>query len=321
MVQFKRKKAKTSNLPVILGGGLLFTVLVAIILGLRLLPSPKSLSSFSSKKLQVSTITPTLNRRHHVAETLSHYTPLHEKAFHWLVDVDTWLPPVNAKDPSYLWRQRYALAVFFYDTGGEFHWKNKDGWLSSTSVCDGWNQVFCDKSDDGQDVTDLHLNRNDLKGSIPTQISMLSDLRNMFLFGNGLDGSMPTQLGLLTKLTQMHLANNQLSGTIPTQLHRLKSLDQLMLGGNDLQGTICSELGELTSLTWLALGTSFFINTFFFFAFCFDIESTFFFVSKCKSSCLACSFFLLNILVNNNNNRHQSTFWDNSISVIQTNKS
>jgi hypothetical protein len=42
-----------------------------------------------------------------------------------------------------------------------------------------------------------------LTGSIPTEISYLTDLENLDLGSNFLTGTIPTEIGLLSKLSQM----------------------------------------------------------------------------------------------------------------------
>ena len=43
----------------------------------------------------------------------------------------------------------------------------------------------------------------------------------LFFFGNNLNGTIPTELGLLSKLEVLVLSSNQLSGTLPTSLASL----------------------------------------------------------------------------------------------------
>jgi hypothetical protein len=84
---------------------------------------------------------------------LADHDPLHVDAKNWLCDTDTWVPPANDFDPDRLWNERYAMAVFYYSTIGN-GWDNDDGWLSSNSVCD-WYDDPCDGLDSR--VTDINL--------------------------------------------------------------------------------------------------------------------------------------------------------------------
>jgi hypothetical protein len=102
----------------------------------------------------------------------------------------------------------------------------------------------------------LQLDRNRLTGTIPTELSSLTNLRVLDLGGNQLSGSIPSQLGSLNSLESLHLDNNQLSGSIPIELSNLSSLEYLYLDRNKLSGNIPVELGNLTPLTELNLASN-----------------------------------------------------------------
>ena len=61
----------------------------------------------------------------------------------------------------------------------------------------------------------LILDRNSLRGSIPTEIGNLTSLKGLFLKNNYLSGSIPTQIGSLYSLQYLHLYDNALIGSIP----------------------------------------------------------------------------------------------------------
>lgn len=71
--------------------------------------------------------------------------------------------------------QRYALASFFYATGGS-RWDSTAFWLSGEDECNWFTSssdpVICDT--EGNVIT-LSLHENGLDGSIPAEISLLSD--------------------------------------------------------------------------------------------------------------------------------------------------
>jgi Leucine-rich repeat (LRR) protein len=55
---------------------------------------------------------------------------------------------------------------------------------------------------------------------------------------NNLTGSVPTELGLLTTLLVLDLEHNSLAGRVPDQLCDLANLEVLTLGFNDLTGPL-----------------------------------------------------------------------------------
>jgi hypothetical protein len=70
--------------------------------------------------------------------------------------------------------QRYALATLYYSTNGG-QWGSSTGWLSSEPECE-WQTLSVSPSvcdDDGQLVA-LNLNANNLAGSIPPELNLLS---------------------------------------------------------------------------------------------------------------------------------------------------
>jgi Leucine-rich repeat (LRR) protein len=64
----------------------------------------------------------------------------------------------------------------------------------------------------------LDLGRNQLTGSIPSEIWNLTNLTNLRLRSNQLTGSIPTEIGNLTNLTYLELTSNQLTGIIPDEI-------------------------------------------------------------------------------------------------------
>ena len=86
-------------------------------------------------------------------------------------------------------------------------------------------------------VTEIRLASYALKGTLPHDLYLLSDLRHLDLKGNFLHGTIPQTYGKMTKLTSLCLAVNHLSGTIPSELGLLRpTLQHLWLSKNRLSG-------------------------------------------------------------------------------------
>ena len=164
--------------------------------------------------------------------------------------------------------QRYALATLYYCTTGE-GWSNDLGFLSSDSECswkvsDGYiptwygkmRRLYTGENDsacnDIGSITSLSIRNNDLSGTIPNELSLLSDLEMFQFRGEGsLAGRIPTELGVLTKLQQFAITDTQIIGPIPSELGQMRLLDWLDLSNNFLTGNIPIELGQLISLQTL----------------------------------------------------------------------
>ena len=168
-------------------------------------------------------------------------------AFIWML-----LPCVRLKAQSVGIKDRLptaeynALVDLYNFTGGPF-WNAYYGWLDPKAA--NWPGV----SISGGHVTGIDLSNNKLSGSIPTSLSNLTQLQNLYLHVNQLSGSIPASLGNLAQLQNLFLHDNQLTGSIPASLGNLTQLQFLHLGRNPLSGGIPESLTNLTRLQTLWL--------------------------------------------------------------------
>jgi hypothetical protein len=78
-----------------------------------------------------------------------------------------------------------------------------------------------------------------VSGTIPTEIGLLTDLENLNVGYNGIHGTLPTQIGDIgDSLLEIRIQGTQLSGSIPTQFSRLTKLRFLHLDHNRLGGVV-----------------------------------------------------------------------------------
>jgi Leucine-rich repeat (LRR) protein len=173
-------------------------------------------------------------------------------------------------------QQRFALATLIYSSLST-PWNNSSGWLSyELHECDWYSDPTelealsmnnpCERTvlventknettDDRQYIA-LLLPDNGLRGVLPPELAMLSELRNIDLSGNLLTGTITATFGGLEKLEVLDLGRNFLQGLVPTELGMLSNnLLNLLLWENQLQGPIPSHLGQLHD-SLLALGLS-----------------------------------------------------------------
>jgi Leucine-rich repeat (LRR) protein len=121
-------------------------------------------------------------------------------------------------------------------------------------------------------LTLIRLDHNDLSGTIPPQLGMLTNLQNLDLYGNQLSGTIPMELGYTDNrydmeymwcnnqpitqarnyIVELKLHNNNLTGTIPRQIAN-SSLEYLSLHQNRLVGTIPPELFYGPEIRYLEL--------------------------------------------------------------------
>jgi hypothetical protein len=154
--------------------------------------------------------------------------------------------------------QRFALATLYYSTGGD-RWLNDDLWLSDEDEC-LWFSTSADRSpcDDAGSFANLELELNDLSGTIPAELVLLSNsLTRIHItrVGEGLflGGDIPTELGLLTNLEVINLRGNRLAGFLPSEFGNLQRVETIDLRHNSLFGEVPSEIGLLSKLSGLNL--------------------------------------------------------------------
>jgi|EP00900_Chrysochromulina_parva_P027050 hypothetical protein len=106
------------------------------------------------------------------------------------------------------------------------YWVRHRNWLSAEHhICD-WELVGCDL--DGR-VKILALDFNNLTGTLPSSVGLLSKLEDLDLEHNHLVGSVPSELGQLSSLVQLGLGGNQFSGRIPDEA--CAPLQRIVSGG------------------------------------------------------------------------------------------
>ncbi|HPR30862.1 MAG TPA: sugar-binding protein [Prolixibacteraceae bacterium] len=148
-----------------------------------------------------------------------------------------------------------SLVALFNKMGGA-EWANADNWLSGPLA--EWYGVTVD----GERVARLQLANNNLSGELCNELYNLTALDTLDIQGNdNLSGSIPMEIGLLTDLSFLSLWNCNLSGDLPVTFWDLTNLTFLDLNNNAFTGEIPSDIGDLTLLTQLWLGGNQFSGT------------------------------------------------------------
>ena len=145
-----------------------------------------------------------------------------------------------------------ALVALYNATNGA-SWTDNSNWNVTTGTKDDVTSDWYGLSVTSGHVRSIHLNNNNLSGTIPTTLGDLELLQNLYLYENQLTGAIPTSIENITYLRQLKLNDNQLTGNIPSEIGNLLSLEKIMLHNNQLSGSIPIEIGNLTKLKWLLL--------------------------------------------------------------------
>jgi hypothetical protein len=149
--------------------------------------------------------------------------------------------------------QTLALQHLYDATNGpEWSSNGGDPWnfsqpLELTEPCNGWDGITCDCvnstsiTDGGSEtcnIVELMLFWVDLKGSLPSTLSMLQHLSMLNLAFNEITGTIPLGTFNLTNLVDFNMGYNSLTGTIPHQVTQMTGLIQFNVFFNYFSGTI-----------------------------------------------------------------------------------
>ena len=164
-----------------------------------------------------------------------------------------------------------ALRALYLSTNGD-SWNNQvganDPWpdenffnmvpnIGPSNDMSGWYGVTCTNGR----VTGLDLSLNNLDGTLPAELGLLTELEELNLTGNNLSDTIPSELGQLSNLTLLALGDNVLTGPIPDSLVNLTNLVSLLLHNNMLSGSFPLWLTTLTNLEQLNISQNMLTGT------------------------------------------------------------
>jgi hypothetical protein len=143
-------------------------------------------------------------------------------------------------------RQRYALlTLWFQQAYTNTSWYYRPGWLVNANECgNSWNGVFCTSINLGGTVgmqnvvTQLNLFSNNMKGTIPADLGLLTALTSFAVSDNALTGTLPASIGQWTALTTFSVYQNAMSGTVPASIGNWSLIRIAYFDGNQFTGTM-----------------------------------------------------------------------------------
>lgn len=155
-----------------------------------------------------------------------------------------------------------ALKAIYEYTWGD-NWDSLRNW---NIVADSIRSIDCDLStlfgtelnEDGR-VNTIILNNNDLNGSIPKEIGLLTELKYLNLSKNNFvwgEKEIPTEIRNLVHLEYLNLAECNFEDFIPAELGNLINLEELIMNNNEFGRGIPAEIGNLTNLKVLDLSNN-----------------------------------------------------------------
>ena len=168
----------------------------------------------------------------------------------------TWLTVsiVRAQDVATVHK---ALTALYKSTNGG-GWYNNSGWdttavPASRDEFNSWYGLKIDLFNNQITEFSLNLSNNNLNGTLPIELGLLSELNVFNIDENNLEEHIPSEIGNMTNLDTLWMNQNQFSGEIPPEIGNLINLKSLDLAINNLTGSIPVEIGNLTKMFELYL--------------------------------------------------------------------
>lgn len=114
-------------------------------------------------------------------------------------------PQTSCNDVTEIPVSECEALIFLFSKSNGIAWSNRENWAQNASPC-SWFGVSCA----AEHVTELQLSNNGLDGTLPAQLSDLTELQVLNVSDNRLDGSIPAGLTSLTGLTELNTTNTAL---------------------------------------------------------------------------------------------------------------
>jgi len=136
--------------------------------------------------------------------------------------------------------QRWVLGVLYYSTSGQNWIKGSDDWMGDDDACDWFGKNDQGTCNSEKLVTSLDLGSNNMRGTLPKELSLLTTL-SKFIF------SVVCWYGLRLSLS-LSLSLSLCSALTLWSLHFYYKLGSLEMNRNDINGPLPDLFGRLINL-------------------------------------------------------------------------
>jgi len=144
--------------------------------------------------------------------------------------------------------EKFALVTIYASLGGS-KWNDNTNWLANEDVC-SWFGVTCDEE---KFVEQLVLDGNNLRGMLPSEVSLLEKLQFLMVSRNVISGPMPVSLFSIETLATVDVGYNSITGVIPPAVGNAVSLVSLNVERNAMSGRLTKSIGKASNLAHLNL--------------------------------------------------------------------
>jgi hypothetical protein len=134
-------------------------------------------------------------------------------------------------------RQRFAMAILYCEFNGD-NWLEGDFWLSDSHECDWYTLVGVDPCGRREQYQIIRSYGQQMRGTLPPELSMISTLWEVTLSDNLIEGTIPPEYYKLSKLERLGLAFNLFKGPIPDFVWEFEDMVYMDLAYNFFTGTI-----------------------------------------------------------------------------------
>lgn len=104
-----------------------------------------------------------------------------------------------------------------------------DTWMTYTDIC-SWFVTGSTLCDANGRVSSLFLENIDLQGTLAKELFLVGiTLEKIYITRNEIKGTIPTELFQLTELRRLRLNDNRLEGSIPTEIGNIDKICKFLI--------------------------------------------------------------------------------------------
>ena len=134
-------------------------------------------------------------------------------------------------------RQRFTMALIYCEFNGD-NWLEGELWVSDLHECDWYTMIGVDPCGRDEQYQILRNYGQQMRGTLPPEISMMSSLWEITFSDNLLTGTIPSTFAKLSELDTLSLSFNLFKGEIPPFVWEFEDMIYLDLAYNFFTGTI-----------------------------------------------------------------------------------
>ena len=134
-------------------------------------------------------------------------------------------------------RQRFAMALMYCEFNGD-NWLEGELWVSDLHECDWYTMIGVDPCGRHEQYQIIRNYGQQMRGTLPPELSMVSTLWEINLSDNLLEGDIPPEWAQMSELDTLQLSFNLFKGAIPQFVWEFEDMVYLDLAYNFFTGEI-----------------------------------------------------------------------------------